>query len=87
MAFDRQSALEPVGIGNMEVVLRDYPDASVAPWVDPGKSAHFRVEVVMSDGSARVLEGDLAPHLTQAQISALMSFMADLRVKAEAEIL
>jgi hypothetical protein len=87
VAFERQPAIEPVGIGNIEVVLRDFPDASVAPWVDPGKSARFRVEVVMSDGSARVMEGDLVPYLTQAQISGLMDFMADLRNKAEAEIL
>jgi len=45
------------------------------------------VEVVLDNGEAREVTGDLVPYLTQAQISGLMDFMADLRNKAEAEIL
>lgn len=51
------------------------------------KEARYWVEVVMSDGSAQILQGDLVPHLSGAQISGLIDFMADLRAKAEAEIL
>lgn len=87
MAFERQPAIEPVGIGNIEVVLRDFPETSDAPWVEPGKTARFRVEVQMSDGSTKTLQGDLAPHLSGAQITGLMDFMTDMRAKAEAEIL
>jgi hypothetical protein len=51
------------------------------------RGARFSVQVGMSDGSLEVLTGDLVPHLTQQQISNLVTFMSNLRTQAEQEIL
>jgi hypothetical protein len=47
----------------------------------------YAVRVGYSDGSQRVLSGDLVPHLSQAQINGLLSFVAAMRTKAVDEIL
>jgi hypothetical protein len=49
--------------------------------------ATYSVQVRISDGSVVVRTGDLVPHITQGEISALLGFMASLRVKAVAEFL
>lgn len=82
MALPQAITRTPVAIGGVRVVLTDPIPAAETP-----KSAEYRIEVVYSDGSVGVVSGNLAPHLSQAQINALMTFMNDMRTKATAEIL
>ena len=92
MAFPRQPPIVPAGIREVRVVLTDR-----SAWGDPGdpevgyepayKAARYVAVVEMDNADTRELSGDLIPYLTQAQIAALLDFMADLRVKAEREIL
>ena len=82
MAFTRQAARTPVAIGNIEVRLFS-PD----PLGDETAAAAFVLIVHYDNGEQRTLKGDLIPHLTAGQISALMGFMDTLRAKAIAEIL
>jgi len=81
MAFNKEEPRIPAAIGDISVVLTDYSG------VDPS-TARFEVQVLMQDGNIfKLIQGDLAPHLTSAQISGLMDFMDDMRAKAESEIL
>jgi hypothetical protein len=82
MAFPTQQAKIPSRIAAIEVRLYS-PD----PLGEEQAGAHYAVQVVYSDGEVRVVSGDLVPHLTQAQINALLAFMGDMRVKANEEIL
>lgn len=92
MASPRYPTVSPQAIGGLRVTLEDVPargdpDDPVIAYQPARKEARYRVEVQMDSGEVREVAGDLVPYLTQAQISGLMSFMADLRNKAEAEIL
>lgn len=92
MAFPRHPTITPVAIEGIRVTLTDSqavgdPSDPVYGYRPPIRAAHYRVEVRMDNGEVRELQGDLVPYLTQAQISGLLTFMADLRLKAQAEIL
>lgn len=82
MAFKREVTIAPVSIGAIEVVL-----ISADPLSTEQSGVRYSVQVKMSDGSMVVRTGDLVQHLTQAQQDNLLSFMANLRTKAEAEFL
>ena len=84
MTFDKAIARIPEAIEDVSVTLTDY----IAVGEEPAhKSAEYSVQVRYDNGEIKVLSGDLVPHLTAEQIDALMGFMDDMRVKAEAEIL
>ena len=83
MAFTEELAVTAVSISEMAVILKTDP----ADPDGPQESAHFRVSVVRSDGSIKQVKGDLVPHITVAQRSGLLDFMAALRTQAETEIL
>ena len=51
-----------------------------------GKSIDFEAAVRLSDGSGNTRHGDLAPHLTAAQKTALINFMDVLREMAIRQI-
>ena len=82
MAFGKEPTRTPQRIAAIEVTLYS-PD----PLGVDVSSANYSVQVVYSTGEVRALTGNLVPHLTQAQINALQSFMAAMRTKAVAEIL
>lgn len=82
MAFSKEPVRTPTGIADIEVRLYS-PD----PTSEAQSGASFAVQVRYSDGSVKVLTGDLVPHLTTQQINSLLSFMAAMRTKAVAEIL
>jgi hypothetical protein len=92
VAFERQPTVRPVAILGLNVTLVDVPargdaeDPEGAGYTPARKEAWYRIEVSMSDGSIKTLQGDLVPHLSGAQITGLMDFMTDVRAKAEAEI-
>jgi hypothetical protein len=82
MAFSRERAHTPVSIADVTVNLYS-PDPA-----EGGTSrAEYSVQVRYSDGSINLVAGNLAPHLSNAQINGLLSFMTDMRAKAVAEIL
>lgn len=82
MAFTQEPVRTPTAIADIEVRLFD-PE----PGSGGQQSVSYSVQVRYSDGSRKVLSGDLAPHLTPQQISGLQSFMAAMRTKANDEIL
>lgn len=82
MAFDPIGTVTPVRIGRLQVFLVSADPAGTEP-----DGATYRFEVVMSDESAVTRVGNLVPHLTQGQVTALLNFMADLRAQAAAQVL
>jgi hypothetical protein len=85
MAFGRESTVTATGIGGIVIELSDLI-------LTDGSGDHkylgtYAVKVQRSDGSEVVRSGNLLPHLTTAQRNGLLSFMADLRAQAEAQIL
>jgi hypothetical protein len=80
MAFNPETSLTPVSVGDIAIILTDYTDQP--------DGAQFEIQVLQGDGELfRLATGDLGPHLTETQKSALTSFLADMRTKAEAELL
>lgn len=80
MAFDRENNQIPTSIGLLQITITDNP-------VDQD-TATFIVQVLDQDGNPyKALNGNLVPHLTPAQITALQSFMAALRTQAENQII
>jgi len=92
MTFEKARAKIPAAIGDLSIVLIDY---EVAPLDEDGnpqenlrQQARFEVQVKDADGEIiRIMNGNLAPHLTQQQIDQLKAFLDAMRTKAEAEIL
>jgi len=85
MAFDPEPTVNriPTMLEHVIVTLQD----SLIDG-DNVQSAKFAVHVLDQDGSEiRTITGNLVPHLTQAQINGLQSFMVQLRAQATAEIL
>jgi hypothetical protein len=82
MAFDKMAVPTPTKIADISVELFS-PD----PTGEGTPSAKYSVQVTMSDGTVKVLTGELTPHLTQAQTTSLLAFMSSMRAKAIAEIL
>jgi len=74
----------PESIADLSVVLTDYIAVGEEPARQEGR---FEVQVVYDNGEIKLIQGNLVPHLTAGQISALMGFMDFLRNKAEEEIL
>lgn len=82
MAFPRQEAVVPQRIGDVEVYL--LLPASGSP---RGPRGVARIEVVMSDGTIRMISAELADHFPATTINQLIGFMDSVRSKAIAEIL
>jgi len=87
MEFDPQETKTAVGIGNIVVVLKDAVEVTGDDPQDAYQSAHFQIVIEMSDGTTVTRKGNLQPHLTPQQITALMTFMDSLRSQAESQIL
>lgn len=82
MTFSREEAITPVAIAGIEVTLID-PD----PTRGELARATFEVRIRLSNGETVLRAGDLATHITPAQRTSLLAFMATLRAKAVAEVL
>ena len=77
MAFTPEQPKTPVAIGDIAVVLTDHDGSS-------SDEVHYEVQVLQADGSMfRHATGDLVPHLTPQQKSALQAFMASMRTLAQ----
>jgi len=84
MAFDKAESRMPVAIRDLSVVLVDYAAAGDQ---ETHQQARYEVQVEYDTGEIKVMQGDLVPHITTAQIEALQGFIAGLRVQAEEQIL
>jgi len=77
MAFTPEQSKVPVAIGDTSVVLVDHDGSEI-------DEVLYEVQVLQADGSIfSVPSGNLVPHLTTQQITALQSFMADMRILAQ----
>ena len=83
MPLPRQVTKTPDSIEDISIELYQLDDGDGT--FTPG--ARYSVQVRYSDGDLDVITGDLVPHLTPAQINTLLTFIADMRTKAEAEVL
>lgn len=82
MAWEQQVAKAPTYIGTIRITLADNDG------IAENHIVNFHVQVLDQDkDTIRELSGDLVPHLTGAQKTALVGFLADIRAKAVAEIL
>ena len=76
MAFSPEESITPSAIGDIQVVLVDH-DGSETDGV------LYEVQVLRADGNLFTLKkGNLIPHLTAQQITAMQNFMADIRTLA-----
>jgi len=83
-AFDPAVSRTPVAIRDLSVVLVDYVETGGEP---AHQAARFEVQVEYDTGEIIVRQGNLVPHITSAQITALISFIAGLRAQAVEQIL
>jgi hypothetical protein len=82
MAFSQITSKAPIIIVDISIQLFD-PD----PLGTESQGLSYSVQVGFDDGSIEVKQGDLTPHLAGGQITALQTFMADLRSQAVSEFL
>ncbi len=80
MAFTRLGTRTPTAVTRLRVYLEDDGDGGALRY-------SYKVTVEFDDGSQNTMMGDLAPHLTAGQLATIQTFMANLRTKAEGEIL
>lgn len=73
----------PVAIKILDIAVNNFdPD----PDGEETQGVTYSVQVLMSDGSIKVKEGDLVPELTPTQITIQQIFMAEMRILAAAFI-
>ena len=83
MSLPQAITRTPEAINDISITLTDYIETD-----EPARqTAEYSVQVLYNDGSIKVMTGDLVPHLTTSRITALKSFMAEIRTKADEEIL
>ena len=88
MAFPTIPAKTAAKIIDISVELFD-PDPTRQTVIDGDETQGviFSVPVELNDDSLEVKTGNLVPHITAGQISALQDFMASLRIQANDEFL
>ena len=84
MPLPQAETRTPDKIEDLSIILTDYVAAGEEP---ARQTAEYSVQVLYNDGTIKVMNGDLVPHLTTSRITALKSFMDEIRTKAEEEIL
>jgi len=87
MTFVLETGRTADGIGNIVVILKDAVEVTGDDPQDAYQSAHFQLVVEFDDDSTSQRRGDLVPHITTAERTALMDFMDTLRARAIAQIL
>jgi hypothetical protein len=82
MPFPRARNRTPAALGAIIVKLIDLPSA---PQQGTFPAPAFTFEIVLLDADGEQTDsvrGDLEPHLTPGQVTALTNFMATIRAKA-----
>lgn len=87
MAFTPESTRTPDAIGNIIITLKDAVEVTGDDPQPAYQSAHFELIVEFDDDSTKHRSGDLVPHITPAERTALTDFMTTLRARAAAQIL
>jgi len=89
MAFDPELPRTAVSIQDISIELVDLKNPGLDPNGDPitPYGARYNVQIVMSDGSIVVRQGNLVPHITTAQRNSLIAFMQAMRTQAETQFL
>jgi len=78
MAFTQVKSKIPATIGDISVVIVDHKGD------EPGE-IYYEVQVLQVDGSLfKLAQGNLVPHLEPGQIAQIQTFMATIRVLAQA---
>ena len=81
MPFQKATARVPVAIGAIRINLGDLPTTSGQPNV---KKVTYHLELLDADGQLVTTQGgDLLPHLSAAQKTALSNFLDAMRTKAQ----
>jgi len=82
MEWNRQSPDVPTTIGQIRI---EFVSESDTPTIPEGT---FLVEIRdETNNPIRAVRGDLAPHLTPEEVTAIRNFMVDIRDRAENELL
>lgn len=83
MAFDPEPTRTPTAIGSIEVLIFQADPLNA----QEHDSIGYRLKIAFDNGGSVVRAGDLLPHLTGPEKTALQSFMDTLRARAIAAIL
>lgn len=86
MAFSKEPVRTAISVGEIRIVFRDDAPAGL-PINGPEESISYQVLINYSDESQMWRKGDLAPHLTGAQITTIVNFVNAMRTKAVAEFI
>lgn len=81
-AFEKLDSVTAVKIGRIITTLNDPDPTSGEP-----QSAWVQIEVMMSDGSMRHINANVANHFNASVLSQLIAFVTAVRNKAIDEIL
>lgn len=82
MTWEKEVVRTPTSIGSIFIALTDN-DGEPANHI-----ATFNIQILDQNGEYyKARTGDLQPHLTPEQTTAIINFMAEMRTKAEAELL
>lgn len=84
--FKRLEAITPVSIPRLTIRLTREDDPDPIMGSGPYQAA-FELIVTMSDGSPKIIQGDLVPYITTEERNALINFIETLQTRAEAQIL
>lgn len=80
--WNQLTAKTPTSIGEIGITLYDV-DGQAANHL-----AKYTVKILDQNGDVlKQISGNLKPHLTTAQTTAIVSFLSDMRAKAVSEIL
>ena len=81
-SWGKEVVRTPTTIGLLEIVFKDR-DGQAA-----NHSAVYNIDVYDQNGKfMKRMDGNLTPHLSSAQLTTIVSFLASMRTKAEGEIL
>ena len=80
----RPESATPVSVEDMEIILYDPGPIAQSQEPPATQCATYCMQLSMSDDNIDLMDGNLIPHLTNAEITALQSLLTRLRGKAEA---
>lgn len=80
MAFPKSAIITPSAIGDVSITLTNR--------VDGTHGYTFNIVVLDAGGNVMLtVQGDLEPQLTATQLTTISNFLANLRTKAQTEVL
>lgn len=84
MPITKQPAKTPVSVGTIRIIIEDInPNIPMMEGFAAQDNIQYSLWLHYDDGSVQHLQGNLAPHLSGAQINAAVAFAAAIRQLAE----